>query len=129
MPKKLRRQVKSAPVQNTGDTPEDVNEVRILWETEPPPLHCNFAAVGFRPPGEFAVSLCALSAGPPRRTEKGLVVDARILSSVRMNAITLHALLVLMVDQFNKWASAQQGGEEYALRLEQGPSVPSSQSK
>jgi len=84
-----------------------VEKVRILWETEPPTLHSDFAAVGVRSPGDFSLTLCSISAGEAKIDESGkLAGDARIVASVRMTPQAFFGLASLMMSQWNAFVAS-----------------------
>lgn len=100
-----------------GTTPRpDVQAVRILWETEPAAVYSDFASIGVRQPGDFSVTLCALSASEATPGPDGkLTGSARIVASVRMNPNSFLALAVLMMNQWNNFIETS--GMDKALKF------------
>jgi len=80
-------------------------DVRIDWAAEPAPVYSDFATVGNRGLGDFAILFCCLSQEPAERDSAGkYVARARPVASVKMNAQIFFALLQALTDNWNKWA-------------------------
>lgn len=116
--------ISDAEAPKIGNIPaQRIERVRILWETEPPPLYCNFGAVGVRLPGEFSLTFCSLSGGEAKPDEGGqLTADARIVASIKMQPAQFYALISLMLSTWNNWTGSV--GELSQFRLEKPKQAP-----
>jgi hypothetical protein len=108
--KRSERPAEGAPHAGALNVLPDVD-----WDTEPVPVHANFASIGSSDE-DFAIVFGALS-GNGRKTPAGRPVG-RLVSSIRVSPATFYRTLTAMISIWNTWVE-RDGGPKDAPRFVQ----------